>query len=72
MRIRSQGPKSGKSSDGCVGEGHIKRDCTMKKPTLIEPWNKRETTVTQSMDVQKPSVRRKQGSVRGLGHPHGL
>ena len=41
----------------CGGEGHIKRDCTKRKPAWRGLWNKLDTTIVpESMKVQKPSV----------------
>ena len=41
----------------CGGEGHIKRDCTKRKPAWRGLWNKLDTTiVSESTKVQKPSV----------------
>ena len=42
----------------CGGEGHIKRDCTKRKPAWRGPQNKLATTSVpeSTKDVQKPSV----------------
>ena len=41
----------------CGGKGHIKRNCTKKKPAWRGPRNELDTTtVPESTKVQKPSV----------------